>query len=96
MEADLLVLLLLLQTSPLGSWQSGDDEPIGVIDHLSKLVVVDRSVEVNCVPVALVLVVAGAYGCVSSSQVERQPRSSGDRSTDSSRLEFPLHKVDAC
>jgi hypothetical protein len=44
-----------------------------VIDHLSKLVVVDRTVEIDGVPVALVLVVSRANGGVSSPQLERQP-----------------------
>jgi hypothetical protein len=46
--------------SPLGSWQAGDDEPIGVVNHLSKFVVLDRFVEIDGVPMALVLVVARA------------------------------------
>ena len=48
------------QTSTLGSGQTFDDEPIGVINHLSELVKVDRSVEIDRVPMALVLVVARA------------------------------------
>jgi hypothetical protein len=50
------------QTSTLGSWQTVDYEPVGVINHLSKLVIVERSVEVDGVPMALVLVVARANG----------------------------------
>jgi hypothetical protein len=45
-----------------------------VINHLSKLFVVDRSVEVDGIPVALVLVVARTNGRVSSPQLERQSR----------------------
>jgi hypothetical protein len=50
------------ETSPLSSWQTLDDKPIGVINHLSNLGFVDRSVEIDGVPVAFVLVVARANG----------------------------------
>jgi hypothetical protein len=43
----------------LVSWQAADDEFIGVVDHFSKLGVFDGAVQLDGVPVALVLVVAG-------------------------------------
>lgn len=45
-----------------------------MVDHLSKLVIVDRTVQFHGVPMAFVLVVAGANRGVHGTQFEREPR----------------------
>jgi hypothetical protein len=54
--------------------QAADDELVGVVNHLSKLVIFDGAVELDGVPVALVEVVAGANRLVHGAQLERPIR----------------------
>jgi type IV secretory pathway protease TraF len=58
----------------VGSWQPVLDELIGVVDHIAELVVVDRAVQLDGVPVALVLVVAGTNRGIHRPQLERRDR----------------------
>jgi hypothetical protein len=55
-----------------GSREAAYDEIVGVVDHFSKFVLLDRAVQIHGIPVALIRVIAGANGWVSGAQVERQ------------------------
>ena len=62
------------QLLPSRTWQPGDHEVVGVVDHGAHQVVLDRAVEVDGVPVPLVLVVAGTDPGVRRSQLEGSGR----------------------
>jgi hypothetical protein len=62
------------ESGPLGSGELAHDQLIGVVDHLSKLVVLDGPVQLHGVPVALVRVVAGAHRGEASAKLERKIR----------------------
>jgi hypothetical protein len=53
-----------------GSWEAGDDEFVGVIDHVLEVGLVDGSVQCHGVPVPFVRVVSGLEGGVLRAEVE--------------------------